>query len=90
MAELPGVDPADEAEGGCSWCERGSGAILVVGAIGLLYIGLDLISGGALSRLFIGGVRSAAEAIDPDLGTDSADGQAAELGAAVAGDDGNT
>jgi hypothetical protein len=92
MAELPGTDPADEDEGGCSWCERGSGLILVAGAVGLLYIGLDLISGGALSRMFIGGVRSAAEAIDPDSGPgqDDGDGQAPELGAAVAGDDGNT
>lgn len=71
-------------EGGCSWCERGSGAILLFGALGLAYIGLDLITGGALSRLFIGGVTRAAEAID------DGEGQADELGGeitAAAGDD---
>ena len=82
MSETPAIEPADD-EAGCSWCERGSGAILVIGAAGLLYIGLDLITGGALSRLFVGQVRAAADAIDPD-------GQGDELGAeiAVAGDDG--
>lgn len=79
-AQIPGTDPE---EGGCSWCERGSGAILVAGAVGLLYIGLDLITGGALSRLFVGGITAAADAIDPD--TDGGPGPAAELGAV--GDD---
>ncbi len=93
MAEFPGTGPDGDDDGGCSWCERGSGLILVAGAVGLLYIGLDLISGGALSRLFIGGVRAAADAIDPDLDGQGADDfpdrGAAELGM-VAGDDGNT
>ena len=76
-AEIPGTDPD---EGGCSWCEKGSGLILMAGAVGLLYIGLDLLTGGALSRLFVGGVTAAAEAIDPGEGDDVV-GQAAELGA---------
>jgi hypothetical protein len=60
--------PADELgpdEKGCTWCERGSGMILIAGAAGLLYIGIDLLTGGWLSRLMVGGVTRAAEAIDP-------------------------
>lgn len=38
----------------CSWCERGSGLVLVAGAVALLYIGVDLITGGWLSRAVIG------------------------------------
>jgi hypothetical protein len=73
-AEIPGTDPE---EGGCSWCEKGSGMILVAGAVGLLYIGIDLMTGGALSRLFVGGVTAAADAIDPEHQDDG--GPAAEL-----------
>lgn len=81
-AEVPGTGPDGDEAGGCSWCERGSGLILVAGAVGLLYIGLDMITGGALSRLFIGGVTAAADAIDPEGQADDVVGQAAELGAA--------
>lgn len=66
-SELPADQGAPEDGGGlgCTWCERGSGLILVAGAVGLLYIGIDLISGGRLSQLFVGGVNRAAAAIDP-------------------------
>lgn len=55
----------DDEDPGCSWCERASGAVLVTGALGLLYIGVDLLTGGWLSRLFVSGVTRAADAIDP-------------------------
>jgi hypothetical protein len=85
MAETPAIEP-DGDDPGCSWCERGSGVILVLGAAGLLYIGLDLISGGALSRLFAGQVRAVAEAVDPPFDGDGDGGPGAEI--AAAGDDG--
>ena len=84
--DVPGIEAGDgqaPEEEGCTWCERGSGLILVLGAVGLAYIGLDLITGGALSRLFVGGVTRAAEALDVE-------DQAAELGATVTGDDGSS
>lgn len=69
---------------GCTWCERGSGMILIAGAAGLLYIGIDLLTGGWLSRVLVGGVTRAAEAIDPgdelttaELGGDSEPGSGA-------------
>lgn len=64
MTELTGPPADDPAKEGCTWCERSSGAILLVGAIGLAYIGLDLITGGWLSRVLVGAVTNAAEAID--------------------------
>lgn len=68
MSELPPEDRAPDDDGGglgCTWCERGSGLILVAGAVGLLYIGIDLISGGRLSQLLVRNVERAADAIDP-------------------------
>jgi hypothetical protein len=84
--EIPGIEPGDDTgqpdEAGCTWCERGSGMILLVGALGLAYIGLDLLTGGWLSRAFVGGVTRAADAIDVE-------GQAGELGGeAVTGEPG--
>lgn len=64
----------DEAAAGCSWCERGSGAILIFGALGLLYIGFDLMSGGRLSQLFVSKVAAAGgqlEAVE-EAGSDAA------------------
>ena len=76
QAELNGTDPDDEGPG-CTWCERGSGMILLLGAAGLAYIGLDLLTGGWLSRRFVSGVTRAADAIDP-----GPEGQADEHAAA--------
>lgn len=85
MSETTGPDPAvldgqvvDEEEGRCVWCERVSGLILIGGAAAMLYIGIDMITGGWLSRGVIGAAGRAADAIDPNgAGEGPGDGSAA-------------
>lgn len=77
--ESNGAELELELDDGCTWCERTSGIVLVIGAAGLLYIGLDLLTGGALSKLFVSGVTRAADAIDvPAEGHATGPGPAAE------------
>jgi hypothetical protein len=70
MTEPTDTPPADETAPRCTWCERSSGLILLVGAIGLAYIGLDLLTGGWLSRALVGAASNAADAIDVPAGTE--------------------
>lgn len=83
MSDQP-IDGADlggelEPDPGCSWCERASGMVLIGGAVGLLYIGIDLVTGGWLSRLFVSSVTRAADAIDPDGAPAATEAGAGEL-----------
>jgi hypothetical protein len=45
----------DGEAGGCGPCARGGGLLLLVVGLGLGWIGADLLTGGALTRLVTGG-----------------------------------
>jgi hypothetical protein len=45
----------DGEAGGCGPCARGGGLLLLAVGLGLSWIGADLVTGGALTRLVIGG-----------------------------------
>ena len=51
--QAPGVPPAPEAEA-ATGSERVMGLLGIAAAVGLLFIGIDLVSGGALSRALFG------------------------------------
>lgn len=69
------VDPVDEYDDegearGCGPCAKGGGLLLLAVGLGLGWIGADLLTGGALTRLVTGGaavgLRAAAEVIETD------------------------
>lgn len=51
-------DPAWEGDegGGCGPCQRAGGLLLLALGAGLIYMGADLVTGGALTRLVAGGL----------------------------------
>lgn len=60
----------DDERGGCTACGR-AGGLLLLGLAGLLgYMGLDLVTGGAVTRFIAGGIgigaAAAAAAADSD------------------------
>ena len=69
----------DGEAGGCGPCARGGGLLLLAVGLGLGWIGADLLTGGALTRLVTGGgaaviaATSAASLIDEPGGTDDPD-----------------
>lgn len=69
------VDPDEEYDDdgetrGCGPCARGGGLLLLAVGLGLGWIGADLLTGGALTRLVTGGaavgLRAAATVIEED------------------------
>lgn len=64
LGALDGQVVDDDDGDRCVWCERISGLILIGGAVAMLYIGFDMITGGWLSRQTVGVAQRAADAID--------------------------
>jgi hypothetical protein len=76
-------DGGESGEGGCGPCARGGGVLLLAVGGALVWMGADLVTGGALTRLVAGGLGVGAAVAAETVGETAA-------GPAEEGDDGGS